>query len=162
METVIIALGSNLGNRLKMLKRAGSFLENLSEKPIKKASIWESEPVGGARYTFYNSAAEIATTLTPTDLLKRLKEFEQECGREKKPVRWGPRILDMDIILYGDLVIHEDTLIIPHQDYKERLFVLYPLQEIDTYIKDPITNIPVDEMITRAPSIEIHKTDLIW
>ncbi|TVR15801.1 MAG: 2-amino-4-hydroxy-6-hydroxymethyldihydropteridine diphosphokinase [Balneolaceae bacterium] len=162
MEKVIIAVGSNLGDRLNMLQKAGAFLEELSESEVKKASVWESEPVGGAKFSFYNSVAQIETALQPLDLLNRLKAFEQKCGREKNPERWAPRILDMDIILYGNLVIHYDTLIIPHQEYKKRQFVLYPLQEINPDLHDPKTKTPIAEMMEHAPEIEISKTDLIW
>lgn len=162
MEKVIIAVGSNLGDRLNMLRRAGKFLESLSETPVKKASVWESEPVGAAKYTFYNSAAEISTELKPLHLLERLKEFEQTCGRDKNPERWAPRILDLDIILYGNLVIQNDTLIIPHQEYKNRRFVLCPLQEINQLLKDPTSGMYIEEMIQHAPVIQIRKTELIW
>lgn len=145
-----------------MLRRAGAFLETLSETAVKKASIWESEPVGAAKYTFYNSAAQISTSLHPLQLLDRLKKFEEECGRDKNPERWAPRLLDMDIILFGNLVIQNDTLIIPHQEYKNRRFVLCPLQEINQELKDPQTNRAIAEMIERAPSLEIKKTKLTW
>ena len=162
MEKVIIAVGSNLGDRLDMLRKAGAFLEELTESVIQKASVWESEPVGGAKFSFYNSVAQLETSLQPLDLLNRLKAFEHNCGREKDPERWAPRILDLDIILYGNLVIHYDTLIIPHQEYKNRPFVLCPLQEIIPDFRDPKTNIPIGEMVKHAPEIEISKTDLIW
>lgn len=162
METAVIALGSNLGNRLAVLQKAGKFLEELSAGSINKASVWESEPVGGAKFTFYNTAAEIRTVLSPHALLKTLKKFEQQCGREKNPEKWAPRILDMDIIGYGNLVIQNDTLIIPHQEYKNRLFVLLPLLEINSNWHDPQTKMGIDEMIKNAPSIEINKTNLTW
>ena len=162
METVIIALGSNLGDRLATIQKAGRYLEKLSEMPVRKGSIWESEPVGPARYPFYNTAAEIVTSLLPKDLLLKLKEFEQECGREKNPVRWGPRILDMDIIRYGNLVVDTDNLIIPHPEYKNRLFVLLPMEEIDGNWRDPQNQKTVSEMIITAPQIEIKKTGLYW
>lgn len=162
MEKVIIAVGSNLGDRLEMLRKAGTFLERLTESEVKKASVWESEPVGGAKFSFYNSVAQIETSLQPLDLLNQLKAFEQGCGREKNPERWAPRILDMDIILYGNLVIHFDTLIIPHQEYKNRQFVLCPLQEIIPNLRDPKTKTPIGQMMKQAPEIEISKTDLIW
>jgi len=162
METVIIALGSNLGDRLATIQKAGKFLEKLSEMPVHKGGIWESEPVGAARYPFYNTAAKIATSLLPKELLLKLKSFEQECGREKNPVRWGPRILDMDIIRYGNLVVDTDNLIIPHPEYKTRLFVLLPMEEIDGNWRDPQNQKTVTEMIDIAPQIEIRKTGLYW
>lgn len=162
METVIIAAGSNLGNRLEYIQKAGLFLEELSSGTIKKSSIWESEPVGGAKFPFYNSVASISTELKPAELLFKLKEFEQKCGREAVPKRWGPRILDLDIILYGKLVIDTQTLIIPHPEYHRRLFVLLPMSEIDKELTDPASGRSVQELIIGAPDINIHKSNLNW
>ena len=162
METVIIAAGSNLGDRSGYMKRAGKFLSGLSDGLVKKSSVWESEPVGPAEYTFLNSTALIETTRKPRELLRLLKEFEQKCGREKDPQRWGPRVLDLDIIVFGDLVIDRETLIIPHPEYHRRLFVLYPMMEIIPGWTDPVTRKGLGEMIGEAPAIEIKKTDLSW
>jgi 2-amino-4-hydroxy-6-hydroxymethyldihydropteridine diphosphokinase len=162
MEKVIIALGSNLGNRLETIRKAGIFLKNLSNDPVKKASIWESEPVGGALYPFYNTAAVITTSIKPVHLLSQLKKFERQCGRETNPVRWAPRILDLDIIGFGNLVIEEDSLIIPHPEYKKRLFVLLPMAEIAENWTDPQNGTNLAELIKNADTSEIHQTDLIW
>lgn len=162
METVIIAAGSNLGDRPDYLKQAGIFLSGLSEGVVNKSSIWESEPVGSALYTFLNSTAIIETTRKPDELLELLKDFEQECGREKDPQQWGPRVLDLDIIGFGDLVIDQETLIIPHPEYHRRLFVLFPMMEIIPGWTDPVTRRGLREMIGEAPTIEIKKTDLSW
>lgn len=162
METVIVAVGSNLGNRLENLHKAGIFLEKISEVPIKKSSVWESEPVGAAKYTFYNSAARISTSKPPNLLLKLLKEFEQICGREENPERWGPRVLDLDIIRYGNLVIEEENLIIPHPEYRQRLFVLLPMNEIDDNWVDINSDKPISLMLKEASEIEINKTNLRW
>lgn len=162
METVIIAVGSNLGNRLKYLADAGKFLCELSEGVCEKASLWESEPIGGARFPFLNSALKIETTLLPAKLLSKLKHFEHQSGREKHPVRWGPRVLDLDIICYGNLVIDEENLIIPHPEYHRRLFVLYPMREVLTGWSDPVSKKRLDELIREAPGMDIKKTELSW
>jgi 2-amino-4-hydroxy-6-hydroxymethyldihydropteridine diphosphokinase len=162
MEKAIIAVGSNLGDRHKMIRKAGQFLNQLSETGPKKSSIWESEPIGGAKYTFYNAAALITTDLPPEELLKRLKEYELACGREEDHARWSPRILDLDIITYGDLVIELDNLIIPHPEYKKRLFVLYPMQEVDPGRDDVQTGALLSTLIENAPGMEIRKTELKW
>jgi 2-amino-4-hydroxy-6-hydroxymethyldihydropteridine diphosphokinase len=162
METVIIGIGSNLGDKLAAIQSAGNFLERLSHQPVQKGSVWESEPVGGARFPFYNTAAKITTDLQPEKLLIKLKAFEQECGREKNPVRWGPRVLDLDIIGFGDLVMDNDTLIIPHPEYKNRLFVLHPLKEVAPEWRDPHNGKPIADIIASAPHIEIKKTGLNW
>ncbi len=162
MEKTVIAIGSNLGDRLAMVKKAGSFLERLSGKEIVKSSVWESEPVGGAKYTFYNAAAVIRTDLQPQELLNNLKDFEKDCGRENNYTRWSPRVLDLDIIGYGNLVIETDNLIIPHPEYKKRLFVLLPLKEVCRDWTDLSTGETLDSIINRAPEMEIEKTELEW
>lgn len=162
METVVIAVGANLGDRLKTIQKTGNFLETLSESEIQKASIWESEPIGPAEFTFLNTAAKIQTPLSPKKLLKKLKDFEQVAGRRKNPERWGPRLLDLDIIRYGSLVIQAESLIIPHQEYSRRLFVLLPMQEIDTEWLDPTLKLSISEMVQRAPDMQIHQTEYNW
>lgn len=162
MESVIIAAGSNLGDRHSILKSAGQFLESISTTPVRKSSIWESEPVGPSKFTFLNSAAKITTDAEPLDLLYALKEFEQKMGREKDSPRWGPRILDLDIIAYGHLVIHKESLIIPHPEYSHRLFVLLPMLEVTRNWNDPSTQNSLQESIKNAPDMRIEKTNLSW
>lgn len=162
MEPVIIAVGSNLGDRLSYIQKTGEFLESLSEGKIQKSSIWESEPIGGAKYTFLNCAVKITTTLAPETLLKKVKDFEQSCGREKNPVRWGPRVIDLDLIAFGDLLIQKEDLIIPHPEFKNRLFVLLPLQEIDSDWRDPVEQQSIRELVENAPEMDLQKTDYNW
>lgn len=162
MEPVIIAVGSNMGDRLSYIQKAGEFLEELCDGEIRKSSVWNSEPVGGAKHDFLNCAARITTSLAPEKLLIRLKEFEQLSGREANPVRWGPRVIDLDLITFGDLVIQQEGLIIPHPEYTNRLFVLLPLQEIDSEWRDPINNIPIEKLTNKAPKMDIQKTGYNW
>lgn len=162
MEPVVIAVGSNLGDRLSYIQKAGEFLESLSEGGIKKSSIWESEPVGGAKYQFLNCVAGIETSLLSEKLLKVLKDFEQICGREKNPVRWGPRVIDLDLIGYGNLVIQQEDLIIPHAEYRKRLFVLLPLQEIESDWRDPVNKTHIKQLVKEAPQTEMKKTGYDW
>ncbi len=162
MEPVIIAVGSNLGDRHGILKKTGAFLETLSAGEIQKSSIWESEPIGPSKYTFLNSAARIRTRLDPFELLELLKKFEQEMGRKKNSKRWAPRILDLDIIAWGRLVIHEENLIIPHPEYSKRQFVLLPMNEITQDWADPITGKTLTDYLVSAPDMQIEKTKLMW
>lgn len=162
MVPVIIAVGSNMGDRLSYIQKTGEFLESLSEGEIQKSSIWESEPIGGARYTFLNCVAKIITSLEPEILLKKVKEFEQACGRQKNPVRWGPRVIDLDLIAFADLVIQKEDLIIPHPEFKNRLFVLLPLQEVDSDWRDPVDQKKIGELIDDAPNMNLQRTDYDW
>jgi len=162
MAKVIIAAGSNLGNRIDYIQKAGIFLTELSDVTAKKSSVWESEPVGNAEYNFLNSVSIIETELTPPKLLSDLKLFEHKLGREINPKKWGPRVLDLDIIAYNSLVIQMESLIIPHPEYHQRRFVLLPLQELSPGWIDPRTEMRIDALIEKAPDIEIYKTDQVW
>lgn len=162
MASVVVAVGSNLGDRCEYLRQAGVFLEELSEGPAKKAAIWESEPVGPAEHHFLNSAALIETSLSPSNLLSELKNFERKLGRELNPKKWRARILDLDIISYNSLVIQNDSLIIPHPEYQNRLFVLLPMKELIPEWKDPVSGLLIDSIIDNAPGLDIKETDFIW
>ena len=162
MDPVIIAAGSNLGNRQDILRKAGNFLESLSEGVVIKSSVWESEPLGPALYPFLNSVIKVESSLPANALLSKLKSFEAEMGRDRESERWSPRILDLDIIGYGGLVIHSESLIIPHPEYTRRLFVLLPLKEIDPGWADPETGCALDDILDAAPDMQITKTNLNW
>jgi len=162
MEPVVIAAGSNLGNRQAILQKAGDFLESLSEGAVKKSSVWESEPVGPALYPFLNSVIKIESSMSAVQLLTKLKSFEIEMGREANSERWSPRILDLDIIGYGGLVIHSENLIIPHPEYTRRLFVLLPVKEVDPEWTDPLTGSAINDILDEAPDMKIIKTNLNW
>lgn len=126
----MIGLGSNLGERDKNIRTA---LEKMKEKGIellKVSSVLETEPYG---YTdqpkFLNAVCLVETNLTPDQLLDVLLEIEKEMGRVRER-KWGPRIIDLDIIFYEDLVLESERLIVPHPDMHNRWFVLAPLAEI--------------------------------
>lgn len=162
MEQVVVAVGSNLGDRLAMLQQAGSFLESISETDIVKSSIWESEPIGPSKHVFLNAVARIGVSADPAELLSYLKNFERKAGRKGQHIKWGPRLLDLDIISFGNLVIQTQTLIIPHPEYTKRLFVLLPLKEVAPYWKDPENGQHIDALIEDTEDMEIQKTNLTW
>lgn len=162
MEQIIVAVGSNLGNRHNMLRKAGRFLDEISDVPVRKSSIWESEPIGPSEFPFLNAAAKIGFSGEPHELLRQLKEFERKSGRESRHIKWGPRLLDLDIIAFGGLVIQTETLIIPHPEYTNRLFVLLPLLDIDPEWTDPVSDEPIDSLIGESAEMQIRKTNLAW
>jgi len=131
MVVCYLAVGSNLGNRRKNIKKALDYLAKTKGIKIEKASrIYETKAIGGvAQGKFLNAAIKIKTSLTPQLLLKTVKNIEKDLGR-KKTVRWGPREIDLDILLYGNKFIKIKNLIIPHPRMFEREFVLRPLREI--------------------------------
>lgn len=162
MARVVIALGSNLNDPHQQLKKAGIFLNDFSEDEVIKSSIYRSEPVGPSENDFLNSLAIIGTTLEPEELFERLKEQEKKQGRPSRYPKWTARTLDLDIIAWDNLVIETDSLIIPHQEYSRRLFVLLPLKEVLPDWHDPVSAQHVDELIEEAPRLQIDKTTLNW
>ncbi len=131
MITCYLGVGSNLGERKKNISEAIHLLRKTQGIKINKTSrIYETLPVGGPEQgKFLNAAIKLKTTLTPLTLFKSLKRIEKALGR-RKGVRWGPRVIDLDILLYGEEIIQEKGLRIPHPRMFEREFVLKPLSEI--------------------------------
>ena len=106
-------------------------------KEIKVSSLYETEPVGPEQRNFYNIAGKFKTSLQPRELLKVLKNIEEKLGREKT-FRWGPRVIDIDILFYGKQVIKTKNLIIPHKEIINRAFVLVPMAEISANYIHPV------------------------
>lgn len=142
-----IALGSNMGDRKGYLDLGVKRLsENRDCQVIKVADYLETEPYGGVEQDpFLNSVLELRTLLDPQELLDVLHEIEQEAKRERL-IHWGPRTLDLDILLYDDLVIDTETLHIPHIEMHKRDFVLLPLKQIAPYLRHPILQKTVTEL----------------
>lgn len=131
MARAYLSLGSNLGDRQAMLVDALARLGTSGRLTVvKRSSIYETEPVGFADQPwFYNLAAEVDTALSPEELLHLTKEVEQEMMRTRE-IRWGPRTIDIDILLYDGLTLTTDRLTLPHPEMTRRRFVLEPLHEI--------------------------------
>ncbi|MDD4894266.1 MAG: 2-amino-4-hydroxy-6-hydroxymethyldihydropteridine diphosphokinase [Candidatus Omnitrophica bacterium] len=131
MAICYIALGSNLGDRKKNIKKALGHLAGTKGIKIEKISrIYETRAVGGPpQGKFLNAAIKIKTSLSPQLLLKTIKKIEKDSGR-RKSVRWGPREIDLDILLYESMIIKTRGLVVPHPRMFEREFVLKPLREI--------------------------------
>jgi 2-amino-4-hydroxy-6-hydroxymethyldihydropteridine diphosphokinase len=128
---VFVGLGSNLGDRELNLRRALERLEELG--PVRASSFRETDPVGVTdQPKFLNAAVEVATDLPPRELLERLLEIERELGRDRATERrWGPRVIDLDLLLFGGEAIDEPGLTVPHPHLADRRFVLEPLCELN-------------------------------
>ena len=131
MRTAYISLGSNQGDRLALLREAVRLLDETDGIKVTRISpVYETDPVGYRdQPAFLNIVVEVETSLEPHALLAACQSIENKLGRVRT-IRWGPRTIDLDIILIDDLEIGDDTLTIPHPRAKERAFVLVPLAEI--------------------------------
>ncbi len=130
--TAFVAIGSNLGDREATIARALALLDATPHlRVVGVATVRETAPVGVVdQPPFLNTAAWLETTLGPRELLDRLLAVERELGRVRTGERWGPRTLDLDLLLYGDDVLDEPGLTVPHPRLHERRFVLEPLSEL--------------------------------
>ena len=134
-----LGLGSNLGDKETYLNQAVKSVDETRGCQVEKVSSYlVTEPYGGVEQDdFLNACLCLKTYLSPEELLKRLHEIEQDAHRERI-VRWGPRTLDLDILLYDDLILETEDLILPHMDMENREFVLKPLCEIAPNLRHPI------------------------
>ena len=147
---VAIALGSNLGDRDEQLDAAEDRLAVLLSGAVASAR-YETEPVGGPAGAppFLNEVVVGTTLLGPRSLLDALQAIEDAAGRER-PFLNAPRTLDLDLILYGDFVIDEPGLRVPHPRFRDRLFVLEPLAEVAGDWIDPVSGLSVEQLRSRA------------
>jgi 2-amino-4-hydroxy-6-hydroxymethyldihydropteridine diphosphokinase len=127
-----VALGSNLDQPVAQIERAFTALANLPQcRLIARSRLYKTQPLGPQdQPEFINAAAGLVTTLTPRQLLVELKRLERELGRAHPVVRWGPRLIDLDLLVHADAQISESDLTVPHRGLPERNFVLYPLRDI--------------------------------
>ena len=157
MTIVYLCLGSNSGDRLKLIEQAVGFL-NLAQdiKLIRTSALYETEPWGVKNQNwFLNMAVEIKTSLSPQDLLVKLQNIERTLGRNReKEIRWGERPIDIDIIFYDNLVLESDVLTIPHKFMHKRAFVLVPLLELIPDFVHPVFNITISQLYDNLEEVE--------
>ncbi|SES22534.1 2-amino-4-hydroxy-6-hydroxymethyldihydropteridinediphosphokinase [Gracilibacillus ureilyticus] len=148
MKQVFIALGSNIEPRLEYIEKAEQQLKKDNElKMISSSSVYETEPVGYTdQSAFLNKVIKVETTLEPVQLLNLCQKIELELGR-KREIRWGPRTIDLDILLYNQENIKTDRLTLPHPFMHERAFVLIPLREISPDLFLPHVNKHISNLI---------------
>ncbi|MFI8610076.1 2-amino-4-hydroxy-6-hydroxymethyldihydropteridine diphosphokinase [Pseudomonas sp. NPDC077649] len=139
MERVYIGLGSNLAEPLQQLRDALAALAQLPDtRLLAHSSFYASDPLGPPDQPRYvNAVAALDTALQPWTLLDALQRIEQEQGRVRKAERWGPRTLDLDILLFGERSIADERLTVPHYHMHARPFVLYPLAELAAELQLP-------------------------
>ena len=147
MAIAYIGIGSNLGDRYDNCHRAIELLKKSGLIVSKQSSMYETEPWGvTGQPAFVNMAIEIETELAPQRLLALLKRIEKEMGRQET-ARWGPRIIDLDILIYDEIVLQNDALTIPHPLMHEREFVLGPLSEIAKDLLHPVLKKKISDLL---------------
>lgn len=161
-NTVVLGVGSSLGDRFSNLEQARTFLRSLSLSDVLYSSVWESEPVGPAENTFLNCVIAIEYDGTPHELLEQLKKFEVEAGRDLSATRWSDRVIDIDIIDFGHRLYIDCDLEIPHTNYMNRRFVLIPLREIYPEWTDPCNGCHIDDMIAKTAPIRLSNVSSKW
>ena len=147
-HTVCVALGSNIGDKEAYLNAGVKGISELKECRVLKVSDFiETLPYGNVgQADFLNGALIMETYLEPYELLSALHDIENSCGR-KRTVHWGPRTLDLDIILYDSEIIDTPELVIPHYDMQNRKFVLAPLAQIAPYMRHPVLNKTISRLL---------------
>ncbi|EWC40707.1 2-amino-4-hydroxy-6-hydroxymethyldihydropteridine diphosphokinase [Pseudomonas stutzeri] len=161
MERIYIGLGSNLADPQQQLRGA---LQAMAELPqsrlVAVSSLYASDPLGPADQPRYvNAVAALDTSLAPLTLLDALQRIELAHGRERKAERWGPRTLDLDILLFGDRLIDEPRLQVPHYHLQARAFVLYPLAEIAPPNLLLADGRQLDDLLAACPFLGLERLD---
>jgi 2-amino-4-hydroxy-6-hydroxymethyldihydropteridine diphosphokinase len=156
--TAFLGLGSNLGDREANISNALAEIGRLAGcELLRTSSLYETDPVGiREQPDFLNAVAEVRTDMRPREFLSTLREVERRAGRERT-LKWGPRIIDIDILLYGDELLTEDNLEIPHPEMHRRAFVLTPLAEIAPKVKHPGLNVTIQELSEKVGSEGVRK-----
>lgn len=151
-----IALGSNLGDRELNLLRAVAEVGRLPDSKVTAlSSFYETSPVGAVKQdAFYNAVLKLSTGLDPHSLLNHLLRIERKTFKRVRTIHQGPRRMDLDLLLYGDRVINEENLVVPHPRLAERRFVLQPLCEIAPNLLHPLTGKSLYELLASLESDE--------
>ena len=156
--TAYIGIGSNLGIPGKNCTKAIEIISSAKDiKIISKSSFYQTEPIGGVQQGwFVNSAIEIETDLSPENLLSVLLNLELAMGRIRKE-KWGPRLIDLDLLLYGNLVLKNKGLTLPHPEIKNRKFVLIPMCEIAENLIHPTLKKTIKTLLQESSNVTVVK-----
>ena len=151
MNKAYLLTGGNMGNREKNLARAKALISELAGKVTRSSAFYETAAWGKTdQPSFYNQALEIETSLLPKELLKQLLDIEKKLGR-KREEKYGPRTIDIDILLYADQISNDPLLRIPHPELQNRRFALTPLAEIGPGLIHPVFKKSITELLAICP-----------
>lgn len=159
IKTAYLGLGTNLGDREENLRAAAEILKSERVVMTRVSSVWETAPRDMLDQPhFLNQVVEVETDLFPRQLFERAKLVERKMGRVASSPK-GPRLIDVDVLLYGDVVICNADLEIPHPRMGERRFVLEPLAELAGELRHPVTRRTVREMLAGVAAQEVRRRD---
>ena len=161
MKTVYLSLGSNIGDRAANLRAAIEQLRTSGIRLARLSPLYETEPVDvTAQRWFLNIVIEAETDLFPLQLLARTQKIERALGRVRT-IPKGPRIIDIDILLYGNSVIRGEQLQVPHPGIADRRFVLVPLSDLVPQLRHPVTHRTVRDMLDSAPAAAVRPAGVL-
>jgi len=160
-QFIVLSLGSNVGDRMQYLKQALDALNGIEEITVfDSSSVYETQPVDEPEQEFFlNMVVAARTRFEPKELLKQLKSIEKKLGRKQRKDK-GPREIDIDIIFFGDEVIDEPDLKIPHEHFHKRKFVLVPLSHMIPGFMSPVHDKTINDLLKECPDesyIQLHE-----
>ncbi len=151
MATIILSTGSNLGDRRAVLAAASQSISRFIGPVLCASGLYETAAWGLTdQPSFLNQALKVDTLLSPEAVLEKITEIEQHLGRIRDQ-KWGPRLIDIDLLYYGSVIIHEENLVVPHPEIPQRRFVLEPLMDIAPDWIHPELNLSTRELLEQTP-----------
>jgi len=160
-ETVYIGMGANLGDRERSLEQALQALSRIDAVAVlRSSSLYESAPVGPPQPRYLNAVVEVESELPPRRLLGILKHIESDLGRPEAEDRGAPRVIDLDILLWGKQVVAEANLQVPHLELHKRRFALEPLCELAPELRHPLLGKTMHELLRQQGSQDVVRLEL--
>lgn len=151
-EIIYLSLGSNLGDRMQNLRQARKLIEEQAGELLEGSKIYQSEAWGySSSNEFYNGCLSVLSHLEPFALLETLMEIETSMGRIRKGGEYSDRLIDIDLLFYGDTILEQARLTLPHPAIANRRFVLLPLTDIAAELVHPVSGLTIQEMLQKCP-----------